>query len=103
MKNKLVYITSNRIPSEKANSFQTISTVNSLADYFDKIFILAPKRKTHKINESIKDFYGIEKKFLLIEIFSIDTNIIHRVSKYLWNILLKGSFYISLVLYLIKK
>lgn len=102
MKKKLVYITSNRIPSEKANSFQTISTVNSLADYFDKIFILVPKRKTHKINESIKDFYGVEKKFLLIEIFSIDTNIIHKVSKYLWNILLKGSFYISLVFYLIK-
>lgn len=102
MENELVYITSNRIPSEKANSFQTISTVNSLADYFDKILILAPKRKIHKINESIEDFYGVEKKFLLKEIFTIDTNI-YKVSNYLWNLITKGSFYISLVFYLIKR
>lgn len=101
MEKKLIYITSNRIPSEKANSFQTISTVNFLADYFDKIFVLFPKRKTQRINESIKDFYGVEKKFFLKEIFTLDTKI-YMVSKYLWNLILKGSFYISLVLYLIK-
>ena len=101
MEKKLVYITSNRIPSEKANSFQTISTVNSLADYFDKTFILFPRRKTHRINKSIKDFYGVEKNFFLKEIFTLDTKI-YLVNTYLWNLILKGSFYISLIVYLIK-
>jgi len=101
LEKKLVYITSNRIPSEKANSFQTISTVNSLADYFDKTFILFPRRKTHRINESIKDFYGVEKNFTLKEIFTLDTKI-YLVNTYLWNLISKGSFYISLILYLIK-
>ena len=55
---KLIYITNTRLPSEKANSYQSMQMCSSLAKYFDEVELWTGLSKNHKKFRAIKDIFG---------------------------------------------
>ena len=65
---KLIYITNTRIPSEKANSYQSMQMCSSFSKIFDEVELWTGKARNTKELETINDVYGyysIKETFLI--------------------------------------
>ena len=86
---KLIYITNTRIPSEKANSYQSMQMCNSFAKIYDKVEMWVPDGINTKEMEPYLNnpynFYGIDKTFEIKRLFTIDYWWIHNLSLFVWS------------------
>lgn len=89
MPNKLIYITNTRMPSEKANTYQSIQMCNSFAKVYDEVQMWVPNGiNTEEMKPYESDpygFYGIEKTFEIKKLFTIDYWWIHNLNQFLWS------------------
>jgi glycosyltransferase involved in cell wall biosynthesis len=106
VKNKLIYITNTRIPSEKANSYQSMQMCNSFAKIYDKVEMWVPNGINTKEMEPYENnpykFYGIEKTFDIKRLFTIDYWWIHNLNQRVWSHLAAITFALA-VLFKLKK
>ena len=105
MKKKLIYISNTRLPSEKANSYQTMQMCNSFSKVFDDLELWTGKSHNTKELESIKDvygFYNIKKTFLIRKLFQIDSKLLFKFNEFLWANLRNLTFSLSTCMCLIK-
>jgi len=88
MKTKLIYITNTRIPSEKANSYQSMQMCNSFAKIYDEvemwvpILYNTPELKKHEDNPY--SFYGIDKTFEIKKLWTLDSRILINLNAFIW-------------------
>ena len=76
---KIIYITNNRIPSEKAHSFQVTKMCEAFSNAGVEVELWIPRR-FNKIKENLFDYYNVKKMFEIRKIFVIDAI---PLSKYL--------------------
>ena len=76
---KIIYITNNRVPSEKAHSFQVIKMCEAFSNAGVEVELWIPRR-FNKVKESPFDYYNLKKIFKIRKIFVIDAI---PLSKYL--------------------
>ena len=104
--NNLIYISNTRIPSEKANSFQSMVMCESFSQFFDKVEFWYPKRKNTSqmdtVNDSFK-FYNLNESFLLKKIFTFDFHFISLKFPKLWFFILNIIFAVNYTLKLRKE
>ena len=65
---KLIYITNTRLPSEKANSYQSMQMCYSFSKAFDKVELWTGRCNNTKKLSDIKDifgYYNLEKNFTI--------------------------------------
>ena len=65
---KLIYITNTRIPSEKANSYQSMQMCSSFSIFFDKVELWTGKARNTKELSEIKDvfkYYNVKETFYI--------------------------------------
>jgi len=102
MNNKLIYITNTRIPSEKANSYQSMQMCNSFAKVYDEVEMWVPNgvnTKEMKIHENNPyDFYGIEQTFEIKKLFTIDSWLLNKINQFVWANTKAITFAITVVL-----
>lgn len=67
----LLYIANIRLPTEKAHGIQIMKTCEALAKADAHVELVVPKRR-NKIKEDPFDFYGVEKKFEIKKLWSLD-------------------------------
>ncbi len=108
--NKIVIIYNSRIPTEKANGYQTFKTAEALILNNKKVEIWAPNRFNSKslLKRDIKDYYNLEKVPRVIKVFAIDLltpikfeNFLTKYCKLFSSILLMISFSLSTLLRII--
>ena len=71
---QLLYITSSRIPGERAHSIQIIKTVDALLSKGVRVTLIAPRRR-NPFAESIHDlkkFYGLNNNINIIRLPTLD-------------------------------
>lgn len=68
---KLIYITNNRIPTEKANGFQIMKMCEAFTKLGVKVELFIPKR-LNPIKDSPFDYYNIRKFFNIIKVPVVD-------------------------------
>lgn len=106
---RLVYIANARIPSEKANTYQTLKMCEAFADQGAEVELVYPR--LHNTPEmlqvdSIWDYYGLRNNFRLKRVFSFDDPHWYAVRisghEYFWLLamLQNWSFAVAAVLYL---
>jgi glycosyltransferase involved in cell wall biosynthesis len=84
---KLIYITNTRIPSEKANSYQSMQMCSSLAKYFDEVELWTGKSKNHKKFRAINDifgYYNLKENFTIRKFFQFDSTILRYLNEFVW-------------------
>ncbi|MCT7517021.1 glycosyltransferase family 4 protein [Aliarcobacter cryaerophilus] len=103
--NKLIYITNTRIPSEKANSYQSMQMCNSFSKVYNEVEMWIPNSintyEMKKYKDKPYSFYGIEKTFKIKKLFIIDYWWIHNLNQFLWSNLGAVTFAISVLLNLV--
>lgn len=68
---QLIYITSARIPTEKANGYQIAKMCEEFANLGYKVSLIVPKRKNH-IKENVCNYYKLQNNFRVSYLFCID-------------------------------
>jgi glycosyltransferase involved in cell wall biosynthesis len=105
MKTKLIYISNTRLPSEKANSYQTMQMCNSFSKVFDDVELWTGKsRNTEELNR-IKDvykYYNIQETFAIRRFFQFDSKILYKLNEFLWANFKNFIFSINVCFRLIK-
>ena len=102
---KLIYITNTRLPSEKANSYQSMQMCSGFAKYFDEVELWTGRGRNTKEMSEIKDVfehYNIGKSFLIRKFFQFDSRILVNLSEFLWANLKGLVFSVNVCLHLIK-
>ena len=108
---KIIILYNSRIPTEKANGYQTFKTAESFIYDNKDVEIWGPKRFNIKPLRSrdVKEYYNLIKSPKIIKIFVIDLlgiikfeNFLTKYCKLFANILLMGTFAIGLVLRILK-
>jgi glycosyltransferase involved in cell wall biosynthesis len=105
MKNKFIYISNTRLPSEKANSYQTMQMCNSFSKVYDEVELWTGESHNTKELRSIKDvygFYNIKKTFKIRKFFQFDSKILFTINEFIWANLKNLIFSINVCLRLIK-
>ena len=105
MKSKLIYISNTRLPSEKANSYQTVQMCNSFSKAYDEVELWTGKSRNTKELESITDIYGfynIKNSFLIKKFFQIDSIILFKINQFIWANLRNLVFSLNVCAHLIK-
>ena len=105
MKTKLIYISNTRLPSEKANSYQSMHMCNSFSKVYDEVELWTGKSRNTKELEPIKDvygFYNIEKTFVIKKFFQIDSLVLFKVNEFLWANLRNFVFSLNICVHLMK-
>ena len=69
---KLIYIINSRLPTERAYGIQVAKMCEALAGNSAEVVLLYPKRHNPLRGKDFFSYYGIEKKFEVKELFSID-------------------------------
>ena len=102
---KLIYITNTRLPSEKANSYQSMQMCSSFSKMFDEVELWTGKaRNTRELSE-IKDvfeYYNIEKSFLIRKFFQFDSMVLGYLNEFVWANLRDFVFSLNACLHLIR-
>ncbi|MCG3654171.1 glycosyltransferase family 4 protein [Aliarcobacter butzleri] len=91
----LVYISNTRIPSEKANSYQSMVMCEAFSKYFNKVEFWYPDGRTTKEMEKIDDafdFYQVERLFELKKVSYLDSDIFFGRISLIWFLLKNISF-----------
>ena len=102
---KLIYITNTRLPSEKANSYQSMQMCSSFSKIFDEVELWTGKANNTRELSEIKDvfrYYNIGKSFLIRKFFQFDSRILVNLSEFLWANLKGLVFSVNVCLHLIK-
>jgi len=84
---KLIYITNTRLPSEKANSYQSVQMCNSFSKIFKNVEMWVPKaHNTPEFSdiEDIYSFYNVEKNFKIRKFFQFDSKILGKFNEFIW-------------------
>ena len=69
-KNKLIYISNARIPSDKANTYQSFVMCEAFSKYFNKLEFWFAKRKNFSNMKNVESpfkFYSVKEVFLDID------------------------------------
>lgn len=102
MNTKLIYITNTRVPSEKANTYQSIQMCNSFAKIYDEVQMWVPNgintKEMKKYEDDPYSFYGIEKTFEIRKLFTIDYWWIHNLNQFVWSNLAAVTFAVSVLI-----
>ena len=104
---KLFLVTTNRIPSERANAYQTVKMAEALTAQGWQVTLFAPRRHNipamEKLNtfKAIRDYYKLSRPFIIRYLFCLDLSWLKRRSERWWFLLLSLSFALGLTLYLI--
>ena len=102
---KLIYITNTRLPSEKANSYQSMQMCYSFSKVFDEVELWTGKARNTKELEKVKDvfkYYNIEKTFLIRNFFQFDSKFLFNLNEFIWANLRDLIFSVNVCLHLIK-
>lgn len=102
---KLIYITNTRLPSEKANSYQSMQMCYSFSKVFDEVELWTGKARNTKELDKVKDvfkYYNIEKTFFIRKFFQFDSKILFNANEFIWANLRDLIFSINACLSLIK-
>jgi glycosyltransferase involved in cell wall biosynthesis len=84
---KLIYITNTRIPSEKANSYQSMQMCSSFSIFFDKVELWTGKARNTKELSEIKDvfkYYNVKETFYIKRFFQFDSLILALLNEFIW-------------------
>jgi len=95
LQNNLIYISNTRIPSEKANSYQSMVMCEAFSQNFKKVEFWYPKRKNTSQMDNIDnpfDFYNLCKSFFLKKIFTLDLHLISTIFPKVWFFILNMTF-----------
>lgn len=93
---KLVYITNNRIPTEKAHGFQVMKMCEAFLNAGAEVELWIPKR-FNPIKESAFEYYGVREMFAVKKIPVIDLIPLHRLFGVFANLIESISFAIFAV------
>jgi len=94
---KLIYITNNRLPTEKAHGIQIAKMCESFAKQGVDLELVYPKRR-NKIEEDFFGYYNIKKDFKLTKLWCLDlTGIIPKIGFRLQSITFAKSAYLYLL------
>ena len=102
---KLIYITNTRLPSEKANSYQSMQMCSSFSKLFDEVELWTGKARNTKALREIKDvfeYYNIGKTFLIRKFFQFDSIILRYLNEFMWANLRDFVFSVNACLHLIR-
>ncbi len=102
---KLIYITNTRLPSEKANSYQSMQMCYSFSKVFDEVELWTGKARNTKELEKVKDvfkYYNIEKTFLIRNFFQFDSKFLSNLNEFIWANLRDFIFSVNVCLSLVK-
>ncbi len=104
-KYKLIYITNTRIPSEKANAYQSMQMCFSFAKKIADVEMWVPKARNTAELEQIKDyykFYDIENNFLIKKFYQFDSKLLKYCNEFLWANTKSVIFAINVIINLLK-
>ena len=102
---KLIYITNTRLPSEKANSYQSMQMCSSFSKMFDEVELWTGKaRNTRELSEiqDVFEYYNIGKSFLIRKFFQFDSIILRYLNEFIWANLRDFVFSVNVCLHLIR-
>ena len=102
---KLIYITNTRLPSEKANSYQSMQMCYSFSKVFDEVELWTGRSRNTKEFDRIEDifgYYNINKTFSVRKFFQYDSVILGRLNEFIWANLRGAVYSINTCLHLIK-
>jgi len=101
-------ITANRIPSERANAYQTVKMADALSAQGWSVTLLAPRRRNSPAMASLNNFnaisnyYKLRRPFTIRYLSCLDLDWLKRRSERWWFLLISLSFALSLALYLVR-
>jgi glycosyltransferase involved in cell wall biosynthesis len=99
---KLIYISNTRVPSEKANTYQSIQMCNSFAKNYEEVQMWVPNGintdEMKQYEDNPYSFYGIENTFEIKKLFTINYWWIHNLNQFLWSNLGSVTFAMSVLL-----
>lgn len=85
---KLIYISNTQIPSEKANTYQSMVMCEAFSPYFNKVLFWYPNRRYRAKSQQIQDiyeYYSIKPNvFELNKLFCLDSNLLYITFKKMW-------------------
>lgn len=96
----LIYISNTRIPSEKANTYQSMVMCEAFSRYINNIEFWYPDGRTTKEMKQVSDpfdFYGIEKVFELKKVNCIDNDFLFTKFNKYWFLLKSISFSLNYI------
>ena len=102
---KLIYITNTRLPSEKANSYQSMQMCHSFSKYFDKVELWTGRgNNTDELNavKNIYEYYNVKKTFLVRRFFQFDSRALAQINEFFWANFKGFIFAVNVCLELIK-
>ena len=105
MLRKLIYISNTRLPSEKANSYQSIQMCSSFSKAFDEVELWTGRvRQTKELKKikNIYEFYNIKNTFAIKFFFQYDSFILGNLNEFLWANLRDFIFSLNICFHLIK-
>ena len=102
---RLIYITNTRLPSEKANSYQSMQMCYSFSKVFNEVELWTGKARNTKELDNIKDvfgYYNVKKTFIIRRFFQFDSFILGHLNEFIWANLRGLVYSINTCLHLIK-
>jgi len=100
---KLIYITNTRLPSEKANSIQSIEMCKSFSNFFGTVELWTTNAQNKPLDyKKISVFYNIRKPFLIKQIKNFDSTLLCEINQTLWAQIKNISFAINACLKLLE-
>jgi len=103
---KLLYITNTRIPSKKANSYQSMQMADNFCNIVDDFeFIVANRYNDEFVDfkDDIYKFYNVKNRFKIIKLFCLDLPFLHNINQKLWFLTHSLTFAFSVLKYLFAK
>ena len=92
---KLIYVSNTRIPSERANTIQSMNMCEALGRIVPDLVFLHPRRRNTRQMRGEADpyrYYGVERTFGLRQLPCKDSGWLHRRSQRLWFLLHSVTF-----------
>ncbi len=95
---KIIYVTTARLPTEKAHGLATVKLAEALADFGCELEIISP-RAFGNSSEDIFDYYGIKRNFKITKILAINIfpwGVLRPISYWLYflSFSLTAAFYV---------
>ena len=102
---KLIYITNTRLPSEKANSYQSIQMCDSFSKVFKEVEIWVPQAHNTKELSKVTDIYAyycVNKSFQIKKFFQFDSKKLKKFNQFIWANTKGVIFALNIILHLLK-
>lgn len=98
---RLIYVTNTKLPSARANSYQSMIMCYEFSKFFDEVELWVPiVDKIHKKRfwQAPFEYYNIQKKFKIKSFFSLDLLWIHNFNVRMWFLIRAITFSISSII-----